>query len=73
MDKDYEFTYEQRIKIIKECLTEGQTPDAGIFNNPVEFGYTLACKNALKLIDEYLVNYPADDVDYPLGKNDYQE
>ena len=73
MDREYKFTYKQRIKIITDCLTEGQTPDAGIFSNPIEYGYTLACQNALKLINDFLADYPADDEEYPLGRNDWQE
>ena len=73
MDRDYKFNYKERIKIITDCLTEGQTSDAGPFNNPIEYGYTLACQNALRLVNEYLADYPADDTEYPLGRNDWQE
>ena len=67
------FTYKERIEIVRNCLISGQDEDARMFDNPIEYGYTLACKQALRLIDKYLVDYPADDKVYPLGKNDYQE
>ena len=73
MGSEYKFNYKQRLKIVTDCLYERQTPGAGIYNNPIEYGYTLACKGALNLINEYLADYPADDTEYPLGRNDWQE
>ena len=67
------YSYKDRISIVRMCLKDGQNEKAGPLDNPIEYGYKLACQNALRLIDKYLADFPADDGNYPLGRNDWQE